>query len=250
MNLKNVIKKTYSIRGESGLKDGKFVVFKEPTGEKFLLSLEEYDENGNLILEETFNSEGASEKWIYNYNSNSNCIEKIKNPASSLSEKFNYEYDGEKKIKEVWTRKIGTNIIPIEKDFLYNEDILIETNAISTQIDYFDKWKFQYDHLGQMVKKTGLFKNGRPHHEHFYKYDENGNCIQEEYYRKAKLNYRNQYFYENGLMVSKLSRNKFEPKFYYKSDFIYENGLKIKAFNYLHSCDDPVSITFYEYEDK
>lgn len=160
-----------------------------------------YDQNGNLIDERVYNYKSGTNLYgfSYEYNSNGQLIE----TKFSLGNIRQFKYN---------VRGLLYLSIDIGNDVVDNSSVELKDSTI-----------YIYNDIGQLIKNEFKYDNKPPYYEMYkkmYKYDLNGNCIEEKYFHfdNSFSRYTNKYDkYGNIIEIIKYENHEISSK----NEYIY-----------------------------
>lgn len=212
---RTIIKTTYWALVDSG------DVFKGDVIEK---QLSRYDERGNLIEFNWYNSDGNLELTLsYTYDVEANIIERKKYYYGSLYKKHIYSYNEKGHvIEEKWYGSHGT----------------LEDSATST-----------YDEKGNRVEWTLFKSDGTLTKVATYKYDDKGNVIEEYYtYPGGIIESKYTYTYNDQRKIIEVNRFKSDGTLEDKRTYKYDvKGNRIEMRWYYNGIEEYIFTYVYEY---
>ncbi len=151
--------------------------------------LTKYDNNGNEIEWNRYNSDGSLDcKYTYKYDNNGNKIEEnCYNSDGSLCWKYTYKYD--------------------------NNGNTIEKNSYKSDGSLYRKYTYKYDNNGNKIEENGYKSDGSLDYKYTYKYDNNGNTIEGNRYNSdGSLDYKYTYKYKYDKYGNWIQKIYFEQK--------------------------------------
>lgn len=214
-----------------------------------------FDEEGRLISER---GRGTLDNWDYTYDEFGRLC--IQNSTEGMGWK-EFEYDGESNrvLYERWYDKSWGPAFsdgrPLIWKYTYNEfDLLAEKISDHLEIDWFDRWTYEYDSAQNIISEKYYFRTGMVHGETRFTYDEFGNEILKEPFSKGSsgTRYSKTYGGDGQLMrMVESFRNRFTGDWeeYIITTYEYQDGRLIKSTRYDNHAGRYESATVFQYTD-
>ena len=222
---------------------------------------------GDLKFERHFDGEGRiiSEKsrdmfgnWDYTYDEFGRLSSQKSSNGMGRKE---FEYDGESNrvLHELWYDKsMGPAFSdgrPLIWKYTYNEsDLLVEKISDHLEIDWFDRWTYEYDSAQNVISEKYYFRSGMVHGETRFSYDEFGNEILSEPFRKGSGSTRySKAYQEDGQLMRMVEsfKNRFTGDWeeYIITTHEYQDGRLTKSTRYDNHEGRYESAIVFQYTD-
>ncbi len=160
----------------------------------------EYDENGNLIKETYYDTEGNVSQITENaYNSNGKLQSVVIYSGEDIIEKYELEYDDNGNLIKFVV--VGTSVT----EYVYNEaSVVVESISKSVETDTPIR-KDEYDSAGNIIKTTEYDETGKPTSIKEFVYDSFGKITGDSYYDgEGNVEWESKYEYDkNGNLTEK-----------------------------------------------
>lgn len=189
-------------------------------------SQKKYDEKGNLIELNAFNTDGSLDvKETYTYDDKGKLVEFNSYPSdSSLLYKNMYSYDD-------MGNMIAFNCCHSNKSMDYT-------------------FSFKYDEKGNHVESNKFNSDGKLEEKATYTYDGKGNKIEASYYLDSSLYFRETYAYDNKGNIIELNSYYSDSSLEFRETYTYDDkGNKIELNKY-NSNNSLESRETYKYDEK
>lgn len=139
---------------------------------------ETYDEQGNLTSQQSVSATGtASNSSVYTYDDLNRPIQKVHTDSDGRSYTYTYEYDERNNL----TKKTRTYPSGTVTTFVYTyDDMDREIKSVVTTGKDRTVTEREYDHHGNVIKRTETASGKKTVYEYVHQYDEKGNLVKTE----------------------------------------------------------------------
>ncbi|GAB4300321.1 MAG: hypothetical protein Kow0068_23630 [Marinilabiliales bacterium] len=199
----------------------------------FLAAYSQYDENGNIVEDTTYESKNVIEsKTLSKFDNNNRLVEEINYIADDeLTEKINYSYDDQGKVTNVKITYADGSVS--NKKYNYSQENTLIIDIIDEDEEYEGKEIRIYDDKGRIIEKTIYDEFENIDEKEKLEYNEKGEIIKRIEYNvdneiEAIINYE---YDESGNLIKYLkvtNDNEVIDKVLFKYD---EQGRLIEQLN-------------------
>lgn len=206
------------------------IVF-ENSNNSYTSSYREYDENQNVILEQDFSTDGILETFNkYSYNEHNQLVETLyldENEEVLESHKFFYE-----------------------NNKLIKEHVYYGANEYEEEGDFYDIIEYHYNDENQLIHKLSKDSDGEFNSEKKYFYQDKNKIREEIYGENHKLEVELIFKYdENGNIINEIRHDHIEDVKNTLEHHYNEKNLKTASLVY-NNYNDLISKSLFEYNEK
>lgn len=146
---------------------------------------ETYDEQGNLTSQQSVSAmDTASNSSVYTYDDLNRPIQKVHTDSDGRSYTYTYEYDERNNL----TKKTRTYPSGTVTTFVYTyDDMDREIKSVVTTGKDRTVTETEYDHHGNVIKRTETASGKKTVYEYVHQYDEKGNLVKTENLKDGTL---------------------------------------------------------------
>lgn len=211
-----------------------------------------FNRQGNRVLYSTYEANGIiSSKNSYKYNDEDNLIEEETYYGDELLFRDLYTYDDKGKRIEKITLDADGNL-SLRQRYVYNEmGNVIEERYNNNEDVFYNKIVFGYDDKNNVVEENHYDADDLHCLSTNYKYDNNGNRIEEDFHSllNSMFDYKNEFKYDDkGNVIEEIYLNDSNSKRTIEYEFD-EKGNWIKSIAYVDGEQQNIIIREIEYFD-
>jgi hypothetical protein len=183
--------------------------------------ISDYDNNGNLILEQGFD---GSEKF-----------------------KNSYVYNGDGKLKEI--SYYTDNSLNEKRVFEHNDNITNVTvyNSADAVTSYMS---LRYDKKGNLIEEIQFDENKNPIENRIFVYNNESKVVSEVKYREGNFYYKLTYLYDSAGELINIDEENLEHSRFIKKNFKYNDMGFLVEMNWRRKPGEEFNIRNYAYNDK